>query len=248
MKKQSKRFWNWAGEGNPRELRLYGTIAPESWYDDDVTPKMFRDELMRGEGPITVWLNSCGGDCVAASQIYAMLIDYPYDVTVKIDGVAASAASVVAMAGTRVLMSPTACLMIHDPMTAAVGSAADMEKAIAMLTSVKDSIIDAYRIRTGLDRKTLAKMMSEETWMDCRKAIELGFADGVLEKASPIVNDIEPVLFSQRAVDRALVNRMKDIPSGGVSSDISLTDSVPIEPLYARLNRLRNDFHLQPEQ
>ena len=241
---KNKKFWNWAGEGNSRELRLYGTIAPESWYDDDVTPKMFRDELMRGEGPITVWLNSCGGDCVAASQIYAMLIDYPYDVTVKIDGVAASAASVVAMAGTHVLMSPTACLMIHDPMTAAVGSAADMEKAIAMLTSVKDSIIDAYQIKTGLDRKTLARMMSEETWMDCRKAIELGFADGVLEKTTPsFADNAEPVLFSQRAVDRALVNRMKDTPSGGVSSDISLTDSVPIEPLYARLNRLRNDIY-----
>ena len=230
---KNKKFWNWVGEGNSRELRLYGTIAPESWYDDDVTPKMFQDELMRGEGPITVWLNSCGGDCVAASQIYAMLIDYPYDVTVKIDGIAASATSVIAMAGTHVLMLPTACLMLHDPMTAAVGSAADMEKAIAMLTSVKDSIIDAYQIKTGFDRKTLVKMMSEETWMDCRKAIELGFADGVLEKASPIVNDIEPVLFSQRAVDRALVNRMKVAPSGGV----------PLESFYARLNRLKNDIY-----
>ena len=248
-------FWNWKNDGGTRELYLYGTVAEESWFEDELTPEAFRKELEAGSGPVTVWLNSYGGDCVAASQIYTMLVDYPYPVTVKIDGIAASAASVIAMAGSEVLMAPTACMMIHDPMTAAVGNAAEMEKAIGMLTAVKDSIIDAYELKTGLDRKALAKMMSEETWMDCHKAIELGFADGILERESAPVADIAaPVLFSQKAVDAALVNRLaaSDYGSGFSGTDSAAQDAhadgidgafspgfIPVKPLYERLERLR---------
>ena len=230
MKKvnESRRFWNWESSGSERTLYIYGTIAETSWLDDDVTPEMFRKELNAGSGPVTIWLSSPGGDCFAASQIYAMLIDYPAPVTIKIDGIAASAASVIAMAGSEVLMAPTACMMIHDPMTMAVGSEADMEKAIDMLSAVKDSIMDAYEIKTGLDRKTLAKMMTEETWMDCRKAIELGFADGILERENEqLVTNAAGVLFSQRAVDAALVNRITE------------KKGVAVAPLYDRLNRLK---------
>lgn len=110
--KAQKKFWRWKNqvdgeEAAERVLELYGTIAEESWFDDDVTPAMFRDELFSDTGDVVIWLNSPGGDCVAASQIYAMLMDYPGNVTVKIDGIAASAASVIAMAGTTVLMAPT---------------------------------------------------------------------------------------------------------------------------------------------
>ena len=114
MNKQ-KKFWNWrnqadgADPGEPRVLELYGTIASESWFDDDVTPQMFRDELFADDGDVVIYLNSPGGDCIAASQIYTMLMDYKGNVTVKIDGIAASAASVIAMAGTSVLMAPTNC-------------------------------------------------------------------------------------------------------------------------------------------
>jgi ATP-dependent protease ClpP protease subunit len=104
-----------------RTLHLNGTIAEESWFDDDITPQLFADELNSGSGDITVWMNSPGGDCVAAAQIYNMLMDYKGSVTVKIDGIAASAASVIAMAGTKVLVSPVSMLMIHNPMTVAMG-------------------------------------------------------------------------------------------------------------------------------
>ena len=132
-----KKFWNWkvkaAAETAPEERTLFlnGTIAEDSWYDDDVTPQLFKDELMSGSGNITVWINSPGGDCVAAAQIYNMLMDYPHDVTVKIDGIAASAASVIAMAGTKVLMSPVSTMMIHNPATVVWGDAGELEKAIA---------------------------------------------------------------------------------------------------------------------
>ena len=177
------KFWNWKNDGGERVLHLNGTIAEESWFDDDVTPALFKSELEAGTGPITIWLNSPGGDCIAAAQIYNMLMDYPHDVTVKIDGIAASAASVIAMAGTKVLMSPVSCMMIHNPATIAVGDHAEMEKTIEMLDAVKESIINAYEIKTGMSRAELSRMMDSETWMDATKAVELGFADAILERA-----------------------------------------------------------------
>ena len=119
---------------------------------------------------------------MAAAQIYNMLMDYKGNVTVKIDGIAASAASVIAMAGTEVLMSPVSMLMIHNPMTVAMGDAAEMEKAIDMLASVKESIINAYEIKTGMSRAKISHLMDDETWMDANKAVELGFADDVLSR------------------------------------------------------------------
>ena len=194
-------------EPEERVLELNGTIAEESWFDDDVTPQMFKDELFSGNGPVTVWLNSPGGDCIAASQIYSMLMDYPHNVTVKIDGIAASAGSVIAMAGTKVLMTPTALVMIHNPATTAFGDHKDMSKAIDMLDEVKESIINAYEIRTGLSHTQLSHMMDEETWMNAKKAIELGFADGLLEDNKNTEDD-EGYMFSASAVERTLINKI----------------------------------------
>jgi len=168
---------------------------------------MFHDELFAGSGPVTVWLNSPGGDCIAASRIYSMLMDYKGDVTVKIDGIAASAASVIAMAGTVVLMAPTALMMIHNPATAAFGDHVDMEKAIELLDEVKESIINAYEIRTGLPRKQLSKMMDGTTWMNAKKAVELGFADGLLQDEKT-VDDMEAYEFSSNAVEKTLINKI----------------------------------------
>ena len=190
-----------------RVLELYGTIAEDSWFEDDITPEMFREELFSGSGPVTIWLSSPGGDCVAASQIYAMLMDYKGDITVKIDGIAASAASVIAMAGTKVLLAPTAMMMIHNPATMAFGDHADMKKAIDLLSEVKESIINAYEIKTELPRKQLARMMDDETWMNARKAIELGFADGELTDEKKAVSDTA-FAFSGKEVRNALLNKL----------------------------------------
>ena len=182
-----KKFWNWTNQTdktNPeqtnRTLFLNGTIADESWYDDDVTPQLFKDDLYADSGDVTVWLNSPGGDCVAAAQIYNMLKEYPGNVTIKIDGIAASAASLIAMAGDNILMSPVSMMMIHNPLTMAIGNADDMQKAAAMLDEVKESIINAYELKTGLSRAKLSHLMDDETWMNAVKAVELGFADGIL--------------------------------------------------------------------
>ena len=206
-----RKFWNWVkNEGeleSTRTLFLNGEISDETWYGDEVTPGLFRSELNGGEGDVTIWINSPGGDCIAASQIYSMLMDYKGNVTVKIDGIAASAASVIAMAGTEVLMAPTALMMIHNPATMAFGDHAEMQKAIEMLSEVKESIINAYEIKTGLSRSKLSHLMDDETWMNAKKAMELGFADGMLEdeKKSP---SPEAYAFSSRTVERSLMNKL----------------------------------------
>lgn len=212
MKPQNRKFWNWINQADAdpaeeRVLELYGTIAEESWFDDDVTPQMFRDELFAGDGDVVVWINSPGGDCVAASQIYSMLMDYKGNVTVKIDGIAASAASVIAMAGTRVLMAPTALMMIHNPMTAAFGDHEDMQKAIDMLAEVKESIINAYEIKTSLTRAKLSHLMDSETWMNAKKAIELGFADDILTDEK-LTAEVPAYAFSGKAAEAALLNKL----------------------------------------
>ena len=207
-----KKFWNWKKVTNEagvesRVLELDGTIASESWFDDDITPKMFKEELFSGSGPITIWINSPGGDCIAASQIYSMLKDYQDEVTVKIDGIAASAASVVAMAGDKVLMAPTALMMIHNPSMLAFGDHNDMAKAIDILNEVKESIINAYEIKTGQSRTVLSHLMEDETWMNAKKAIELKFADGFLED-SKVDAPLEAYAFASREFDKALVNKI----------------------------------------
>ena len=216
-----KKFWKWKnqteteqGQNAPlpeRTLFLNGTISETSWYDDDVTPQIFKDELMSGSGNITVWINSPGGDCVAAAQIYNMLMEYPGNVTVKIDGIAASAASVIAMAGTKVCVSPVSMLMIHNPMTFAFGNTAEMQKAIDMLGEVKESIINAYEIKTGMSRAKLSRLMDAETWMNANKAVELGFADEILQRDSSSENEMTEAVataFSRASVTNSLMEKL----------------------------------------
>ena len=212
------KFWNWIRDDTGgRVLRLEGPIDSESFWGDEITPAMFRQELEAEEGDLTVWINSPGGNVFAAAEIYTMLQEYKGAVTVKIASIAASAASVVAMAGSRVLMSPTALLMIHDPSTIAMGNAKDMEKAIETLNEVKESIINAYAAKSGLRRSKIAELMSNETWMNAKKAVELGFADEVLFEAGEpepegegekAVTAPEAKMYSSRMMDQAILNRL----------------------------------------
>lgn len=228
------KFWNWVRNEDNRTLYLNGTIAEESWFDDDVTPAAFKAELLSGEGDITVWINSPGGDCVAASQIYSMLMDYKGAVTVKIDGIAASAASVIAMAGTTVLMAPTALMMVHNPLTVAMGDSEEMKKTIALLDEVKESIINAYEIKTGLSRARLSHLMDAETWLSAHKAVELGFADDLLFQTAgdPVPPQPESFAFSRRTVTNRLLNKL---PREAEKTE----QKQPAKPLYERLNLLK---------
>ena len=239
-----RRFWNWVkNDDETRTLYLEGVIAEESWFADDVTPAMFKEELFSGDGPITLHINSPGGDCIAASQIYTMLMDYPHDVTVQIDGMAASAASVIAMAGTRVTMSPTSMMMIHNPFTIAQGDSAEMQKAIQLLDEVKESIINAYQIKTGQSRTKLSHLMDSETWMNAWKAKELGFCDEVMfaeGDAQPDTQNASGFSFARKTATACLMNRvMASVPKPEPEKAPVDENRVPAAEAEARLQRTK---------
>ena len=205
-----RKFWNWVrNEGEKRILLLDGEISDETWWGDEITPQMFRSELNAAEGDIDLWINSPGGDCYAAAQIYNMLMEYKGNVAVKIDGIAASAASVVAMAGSTVEISPLGMLMIHNPMTVSIGDTHEMERTITFLAEIKESIINAYEIKTGLSRAKISRLMDAETWMNAKKAVELGFADSVLygDAQRPMTDATDGLIFSRAAVTNSLLSK-----------------------------------------
>ena len=202
-----KKFWNWVKNEDNRTIYFDGYIAQDSWFDDDITPKKFKAELLSDSGDISVWLNSPGGDVFAASQIYTMLKEYAGKVSVRIDGLAASAASVIAMAGDEIIMSPVAMMMIHNPATVIFGEAADLQSGIKMLSEVKESIINAYEQKTNLPRNKISNMMDAETWFSTQKAVELGFADKILY--APETNDAkEGFIFDKMTVTNSLINKL----------------------------------------
>lgn len=230
-----RKFWNWIKNETDEEriLVLNGEISDETWYRDEVTPEQFKKELHSGSGGITVWINSPGGDVFAAAQIYNMLMEYKGNVTVKVDALAASAASVIAMAGTTVWMSPVAMMMIHNPMTIAIGDSKEMQKAVGMLDEVKESIMNAYEIKTGLSRTRISHLMDAESWFNARKAVELGFADGVLTDAQSVDDrangTAESMMFSRTAVTNSLLSKLIPAPQ---------EPKTPVDQLEKRLNLL----------
>jgi ATP-dependent Clp protease protease subunit len=197
-----KRFWNIVKnkETEEDEIRIDGDIGFSFWGwlfgEDQITGKTFREDLKQFKGKdIVVWINSDGGSVYDASQIYTALKEHKGKVTVKIDGRAISAASIIAMAGDEVLMSPTSVMMIHNPWTYQEGEVKDMQKAIDILTEIKETILNAYEAKTGMSREEISRLMDEETWMSAKKAKELGFADGVLYEAE-LPEDVQNKLVS----------------------------------------------------
>ena len=215
-----RRFWNWIShDNNTRTLYLDAEIAESTWFGDEITPKAFKAELDAGTGDITVRVNSPGGDVFCAAQIYTMLKDYPGRVTVKVDAVAASAATVVAMAGDELHMSPAAFLMIHDPTTLTVGDETEHNRAKGLLREVKESIINVYEAKTGLSRTKLGHMMTDETWLNAYKAVELGFADEVMfTENQPARTPPVAMMFSRMAVVNSLLDKLPRTPSQPVQT------------------------------
>lgn len=219
-------FWSFknvaASDSVPEsvELRIDGEIVDDEWawlYEWSgvaaATPNAFKAELAKHAGqPVTVWINSVGGSVFAAAGIYNALMEHKGDVTVKIDGKALSAASVIAMAGGEILMSPVSLMMIHNPLTYAEGDMHVMRHVADVLDAVKDSIVNAYQIKTGKSRAKLAEMMDAETWMSARAAMKDGFADGMLyaETDEPVTN-YKPVLFNRLAVQNSAAASMRKL-------------------------------------
>ena len=176
------------GQGD-QESRLYidGEITAgedgRDWWTGEKTKgaNQFRQELSRC-GPVTVYINSPGGDVFAGAEMYSALMEHPSKVTVKIMGIAASAASLVAMAGDEVLISPVGYLMIHDPWSFVMGNAREMEHEAQILREIGESIAQAYQKKTGLTLEEIKDLLAAETYMNAQSAIEHGFCDGLWEE------------------------------------------------------------------
>lgn len=236
------KFWKWkrniinqdSEESLIEEvLFLNGTIAEESWFDDEITPKIFSSELKEHKGDITVWINSPGGDCIAAAQIYNMLKEHKGKITVKIDGIAASAASVIAMAGDEIYMSPVSMMMIHNPATIAFGDRYEMKKTADMLDEIKESIINAYETKSSLSRNKISQLMDNETWMNANKALELGFITGILNRLDLV--DIEQPQISDVYSEVLVMNSLIEKVTKKCKTNIG----IKAEKLFERLNLIK---------
>ena len=235
-----ERFWNLRSaedsESGEPEIEFYGPISEYSWWGDEITPQLFKDDLEKhgGGGPVTIRIHSPGGDVFAASAIRAMIADYPGMVTTRIDGLCASAATYVAMAGDRVVMQDSAFFMIHDPWTITIGGVEELKTTISFLKTIKDGIVETYQNKTHLDAEELARMMSNETWMTARQAQEKGFVDEVVS-----VGDEKPFkLQLQNMAVLNCLNSYQNVPeellkdevdlNGKDSDDSSQTDEDPV--------------------
>lgn len=192
-----------SSESGEPEIWFYGYISEYSWWEDDITPALFKSDLkaLGNGGPVTIRIHSGGGEVFAASAIRSMIVDYPGKVTTRIEGLCASAATYVAMAGDKVLMHDSAWFMIHDPWSIAIGNVSDLKAEIKVLDSIKAGIIEAYQAKTTLTVEQLDAMMSKETWMTAQQALEYGFIDEVITPSSK---------GFQSAQNRAVLNSLRD--------------------------------------
>jgi ATP-dependent Clp protease protease subunit len=207
------------GQSEP-ELEFYGYISEYSWFDDDITPKIFKDQLYQfGKGgPITIRMNSGGGDLIAGSVIRSILVDYPGTVTVRIDGLAASAATLVALAGDVIRMQDSAFFMIHDPAVSfffATLNVEDVERLNNEMKAVKAGLVDTYAARTGLSAEKISKLMTQESWLSANEALNYGFVDEVItdgkkQKAAAAPNIVNKAILN--AITPELAKRYVNIP------------------------------------
>lgn len=212
------KFWNFKKVSNTADdneeiteniLTLNGPIAEESWWGDEITPKLFKSELNGIDGDLTVFVNSPGGDCFAASEIYNALKEHKGKITIKVDSLAASAASVIAMAGDVVLMSPVSMMMCHNPSMMLCGEVSEFEKGIDFLNEIKESIINAYQNKTGLSRAKISKMMDSETWMNAKSAFDLGFCDKIMYSDNDKLQSGTDFIFDKTSMVTNTVSAMR---------------------------------------
>ena len=183
--KKKKKFWNLRNlDDGSGELTLYGEISNETWYGDEVTPQMFKSDLdnLGDIDTLNIYINSPGGDVFAGQTIYSILKRHKADKNVYIDGLAASIASVIAMAGNTIFMPKNAMMMIHNPWTVAAGNANEFRKLADDLDKIRESLISAYEDRTMLNREEIIEIMDKETWLTAKECEEYGLCDVVEEE------------------------------------------------------------------
>jgi ATP-dependent Clp protease, protease subunit len=220
-------FWKWnAQAAGESELIIEGVIASESWYEDDVTPKMFRDELKEHSGDVTVRVNSPGGDVSAGISIYNMLNEHEGNVTIKVDGLAASIASLIAMAGDKIVMLPGSMMMVHNPWTFAAGNADDMAQVVEMLEKTGESMIPIYSARTGQSEEKIKELLKAETWLTAQDAVDLGFADEAIEPKTSLADALAKIKSLTPSMKSAVMQPVMSLKAKEEAEE----DNVPEQP------------------
>lgn len=233
----SKQFYSFVkNEAGDSELILDGVIASESWWDDEVTPKQFREELDKHTGNITVRINSPGGDVFAGVTIMNMLKDRAGGTTIIVDGLAASIASVIAMAGDKIIMNTGSMMMIHNAWTFAAGDSQELRKVADQLDKIGESIISVYADRTGLGDEELKELLDAETWMTADEAVEYGFADEAIEGKTRLSNMVKNVMNLSQDVQNAVLapamslkTKLKNETTEVEEQDVTDTTETPDE-------------------
>lgn len=183
-KNSAKKFWNFkALDESTGELTLYGEISDVTWWGDEVTPKQFKEDLdaLGDIDTLNIYINSPGGDVFAGQAIYSMLNRYKVYKNVYIDGLAASIASLVAMAGDKIIMPANAMMMIHSPWTFAIGNAQEFRKLADDMDKIRASMIAVYESRSALTTEEITEMLDAETWLSAEECAKYGFADEIEE-------------------------------------------------------------------
>lgn len=245
MNPLSRRFWEIRAATKPKtgEVLLYGPIGSATWLGDEVTPKQFREDLetLGDVEGIDLFINSEGGDVFAAQAIYSTLRRHPAKVHTFVDGLAASAASLVAMAGDTITMPRNAMLMLHSPWAAAVGNAGDLRAVAEDLDRVRESMIAVYAERSGKSKDEIVSILDNETWYTAQEAVAAGFADeveGARKIAASINRDV--LSINGRQVDLSAFLRFprETFSEEPLPSAVS-TEAVTNDARQARLRLLR---------
>lgn len=224
---QNKRFWQFkaAADNSPAELILYGDIASETWWGDEITPRQFSDDLnaIGAVSEIVVRINSGGGDVFAANAIYTRLKDHKAKITVKIDGWAASAATIIAMAGDVIEIPGNGVFMIHEAKMGLLGyfGKADFAKMTEEITTINQSIVNGYALKTGKPPEEIAALMEATTWFDGKQAVDAGFCDKLMfEEVTATVENVSKIIVNSVALD---LSRFPNLP-------VSLINRYPAPP------------------
>lgn len=211
MKVKKKKFWNLkALDKSTGELTLYGEISNETWWGDEVTPKEFKADLdsLGDIDTLNIYINSPGGDVFAGQAIHSMLKRHKSHKNVYIDGLAASIASVIAMAGDTIFMPKNAMMMIHNPWTIGMGNANEFRKLAKDLDKIRESLIAAYEGHSALTRDEIISIMDAETWLTATECEEYGFCDVVQEEKQMAAS-----------IDKALLKRYQNTPQAFLNLD-----------------------------
>ena len=246
------KFWNFQAKGERTgELLLYGEISDVSWWGDEVTPKQFQQDLAEmGElDRLDIYVNSPGGDVFAGFSIYNIIKRCAAEVVAHVDGLAASAASIICMAADKIIMPKNATMMIHNASTYAYGNKEKIRKLVEELERIDGQIADIYAAKTGVESEKAAEMMAAETWMSGEEAFALGFCDELDDLQAVACADVAKYANMYRNTPEHLKEEPQapgepePTADGGMSQPVTDKDDTALEEQRKTLWNLRKKIN-----